>query len=273
MDPCEKSLSGARPSRMVLPVKSCSLLATLVVTFMLAMPIVLMAQDTDVSDQWRFGVELYGWLPTMSGSTASGSDIDVDQGELIDALQMTFQGIVAAEKGKWSFTLDTVYLDVQDDQNGVLNVSSGIVNTHTNVELQTWIVSPTVGYRVMESEKGKLRIIGGARYLSLDADVDVDIGTVPPRIPQVSDSGNNWDGILGVNGEITLTEQWYLPFYLDIGTGDSDFTWQAALSVGYRFSSFDVLAGYRYLSWDFDDNPALDDLKVNGPYAGFRFRF
>lgn len=273
MQPFRKSLSGAKQLRMVLPVTRSHLLTTLLVAFMLVMPSILMAQNTSESEQWKYGVQLYGWLPTITGSTASGSEIDVGQGDLIDALQMTLQGIVGVSKGKWSFTVDAVYLSVGDDQDGFSTVSSGIVSTYADVDLKTWIISPTVGYRVLENEKGKLRIIGGARYLSLDLDVDVDIATSPPLTPSISDSGGNWDGIIGVNGEIDLHKQWYLPFYLDIGTGDSDLTWQAALSVGYRFSSFDVLAGYRYLSWDFDDNPALDDLTVNGPYVGFRFSF
>ncbi len=255
------------------PCKESCLLTTLLVAVMLTMPPGLMAQSSEEADQWKFGVELYGWLPQLSGSTTSGSEIDVDQKDLLDVLQMTLQGIVGVSKGKWSFTVDAVYLSVGDDHDGVSTVSSGIVSTYTDVDLTTWIVTPTVGYRVLDNEKGKLRIIGGARYLSLDVDVDVDIGTSPPLTPSISTSGGNWDGIIGVNGAIDLNEQWYLPFYLDVGTGDSNLTWQAALSVGYRFSSFDVLAGYRYLSWDFDDNPALDDLTVNGPYAGFRVLF
>lgn len=273
METCNRRLSGALQSRKVLPVTSGYLLTTLLVTFMLAMPPVLMAQSTDDSENWKFGLELYGWLPKISGDTASGSEIDVGQGELLDVLQMTLQGIVGVSKGKWSFTVDAVYLSVEDDQYGSSTESSGIVPTNTDVDLNTWIVTPTIGYTVLENEKSKLRIIGGVRYLSLDLDVDVGIATSPPQTPSISYSGDEWDGIIGVNGHIDLNEQWYLPFYLDIGTGDSDLTWQAALAVGYRFSSFDVLAGYRYLTWDFDDSPALDDLTVHGPYVGFKLLF
>lgn len=274
MDPCKRSLSGAKQSSRMSPVTGYPLLTTLLITFLLTMPSVLMAEDAiESDDQWRFGVELYGWLPKISGSTASGSDIDVGQSDLLDVLQMTLQGIVGVAKGKWSFTVDTVYLSVGDDQEGFSSGSSGYVYAYTDVDLQTWIVTSTVGYRVLDHEKGKLRIIAGARYLSLDLDVDVDLAAFPPDSRNISDSSSISDGILGVNGEITLNEQWYLPFYLDIGTGDSDLTWQAALSVGYRFSSFDLIAGYRYLTWDLNGHPALDDLTVNGPYAGIRFSF
>lgn len=58
-------------------------------TIMLILPPVLMAQSTEDSDEWKFGVQLYGWLPQISGSAASGSEVDVDQGDLLDVLQMT----------------------------------------------------------------------------------------------------------------------------------------------------------------------------------------
>lgn len=116
----------------------------LLIILLLASPSVMIAQDTDQDDQWNFGVGLYGWLPKISGSTASGSAVDVNQGELIDVLQMTLQGILSVTKGEWSFALDIVFFNVGDDQSGVLNLPTGIVTTNTNVDLQTWIVTPSV---------------------------------------------------------------------------------------------------------------------------------
>jgi hypothetical protein len=72
---------------------------------------------------------------------------------------------------------------------------------------------------------------------------------------------------------VDLTEKWYLFGYLDIGTGDSDVTWQGLGGVGYRFKWFDLVAAYRYLRWNFSDNKALDNLYLYGPAAGIRFQF
>ena len=66
---------------------------------------------------------------------------------------------------------------------------------------------------------------------------------------------------------------WYFSFYGDIGTGESDLTWQAMAQIAYRFKWFDVSLGYRHLDWDFEDNAALDDLSVSGPYVGIKFTF
>jgi len=72
---------------------------------------------------------------------------------------------------------------------------------------------------------------------------------------------------------VNLTKKWYLPFYGDVGTGDSDLTWQVLAGIGYKFKWFDVVAAYRYLDWDFDDNPAIDDLNFSGPIVGIKFVF
>ena len=92
-----------------------------------------------------------------------------------------------------------------------------------------------------------------------------------------SDSGSVLDGVIGLRGVTPLSEQWFLTYYADVGTGDTDSTWQALGGLGYRFQSVDAVAGYRYLKWNFDSNNAggklFDDLDFSGPYAGVRFRF
>ena len=81
-------------------------------------------------------------------------------------------------------------------------------------------------------------------------------------------------GIVGIIGRINLAERWAIPYYLDAGTGDTDFTWQAYLGLSYAFESFELLAGYRYLDWDFDDDePAFSELDLGGPMLGARWHF
>ena len=54
-------------------------------------------------------------------------------------------------------------------------------------------------------------------------------------------------------------------------------TWQAFGGVGYRFGSWDLVAGYRYLAWEFDDDDkgggTFNDLDISGPMVGVKFVF
>jgi hypothetical protein len=102
--------------------------------------------------------------------------------------------------------------------------------------------------------------------LSLDSELRVGPYRAEP-------SGDHWDAIIGVRGKVNFTEHWHLPFHLDIGTGETDFTWQALVGIGYSFTSVDLVAGYRYLQWDFDHSTAIDDLDYSGPFGGIRIRF
>ena len=140
--------------------------------------------------------------------------------------------------------------------------------------LEAWVVTPQVRYNAYETSKYKLDLVAGARYLWIEAKLQLKTRPpLPPDSRHASDSGSVWDGIIGVAGQIDLRDKWYLLGYLDVGTGDSDYTWQAAASVGYRFKKVHTMVGYRYLDYKFDSGDALSDLTVHGPYAGVRFLF
>lgn len=99
----------------------------------------------------------------------------------------------------------------------------------------------------------------------------------PGKTLRSSESGDTWDGIVGVRGKVKLKYNWYLPFRFDVGTGETKLTWQAYGGVGYKFNTFEIVAGYRYLDWNFDDNDkggdTFNDLTVSGPILGVTFQF
>lgn len=220
------------------------------------------AQEATQTDDWQFALELYFWGASIGGKSASGSDIDIELDDILDSLEFAFMGAVGARKGKWTLAADLIYLDVEESDTIRPNLNA-------TVKLTNWIITPVVGYNLFDTGKSRLDILGGARYLDMKADLQ----TVALTTRHAEDSGSNWDAIIGARGDVDLAEKWYLIGYLDIGTGESDLTWQALAGIGYRFKRFDVHAVYRYLSWDFDDNPALDELDISGPAVGLRFLF
>ncbi len=214
-------------------------------------------ENTIKTNEWKFGAEIYLWGASIGGKSASGGDIDIGFDDLIDDLKLGFMGAAQVRKDKWSFTADAIYLDVEGNQGGLIR----------EVDLYGWVVTPSVGYNVIETEKGSLDLLAGARYLWLKSELDFveDL--------KVSESDGVWDGIVGLRGRVNLAKNWYLPLYLDIGTGETDLTWQAFGGIAYKFSKLDVVVAYRYLSWDFDDSKVFDDLNFHGPFAGVKFEF
>jgi hypothetical protein len=269
----KRKMSGARQSLSISPARYGRLLAALAALVILALPASLMAQDTGKADQWQFVIEPYLWLPAIDVATTNGSDFKLDLDNVVSGLQFAFMGVVGVQKGKWSFMVDTVYADVKATKDSSMSVLNSTINFQTEVEVKAWVVTPVIGYNLIDCGKGKLDIVAGARYLDVEVDASVNSDRARARNTEFSVSDYMWDGIVGVKGEITLYEQLYMPLYLDIGTGNSDFTWQVAGGLGYRFGLCDLVAGYRYLSWDLKNSSPVKDMNLSGPYIAVKFMF
>ncbi len=236
------------------------------------------AADLSAGNKWKFTGDIYLFAAGIGGESSSGGDIDVPFSDILKDLEMAFMGGLQARKGKWSLGADVIYMELSQSNDGQLGLPVGheglTVSTSSNLDLKAWIVTPTVGYNLIDTEKGTLDVIVGARYLSLNIDLDLTaVGPITTRKFQLSDSPHNWDGIVGVRGQLNLTPTWYLPYYADVGEGDSKATYQAFAGVGYRFKRVDAVVGYRYLAYEFEPNPAVRKLNFSGPIAGVKFAF
>mgnify|MGYP001820672554 FL=1 len=179
-------------------------------------------------------------------------------------------GMLGAHNGKWSLLADVIYMDLQDDQKGSTKLLDVIpVSAKMDVEMEAWIATVAGGYNLVDTGKYSLDLLAGARYITVDLPIKFQVTGRPER--KATPSGDLWDGIIGVRGEADLADNWYLNYYLDAGTGDSSYTWQALAGLHYQFQKFQAGFGYRYLTWDTDNE--IEDLTVKGPYAGVRFVF
>jgi len=177
-----------------------------------------------------------------------------------------------ARRGRWSILADIIYMDISDSGNKTLPVDGRPVNVGASLGMTSWLLEGGIGYDLMRADRGVIAVVGGARYLTLDVDAGLALEGFPAHR---SVSTDVLDGIIGLKGSLNLNEQWYIPYYdADIGTGESDLTWQIFAGLGYRFSWGDIRLGYRYLSYELDDDyKLLDSLDLSGPILGVGFRF
>jgi len=232
------------------------------------------------SNDWQFGAVIYGWLPSVSGDLqlrprGPGGEISVDANKIIDSLQFTFMGSFAARKGAWSGFTDVIYLDLDGDKSKSVSVPSGTTRIPFDVDLgiNGWIWTLGGSYTFWQNQKSHLDLLAGARLLSLDLDLKLTGGGPLHRDRKLSESVDLWDGILGAKGRIALDDRWFLPYYADVGTGDSDLTWQLFGGVGYAFDWGEVSLTYRYLAYDQGSDKPLQDIGFGGPKLGVGFRF
>jgi hypothetical protein len=246
---------------------------------LIAVPSGAHAEDPTDRDDWHYSASIYLWGAGIEGETAVGSEVDVGFDTLISNLNMAFMGAFEGRKGEWSFLADVIYLNVGADGAGKVPVASTAgsdisVKVDADVKTKGWVLNLLGGYNLWRNEQGSLDLIAGARYLDLKLDFDLGLSVGPyAQSRALTASGSVWDGVIGVRGQVNLNDKWYLPYHLDIGTGQSDLTWQASAGLGYRFDWGEVSLVYRHIDWKFASGSQLDNINFSGPLLAATFRF
>jgi hypothetical protein len=230
---------------------------------------VVPAYGQSKSDSWEYTATLNLWGAGVQGTTQSGAVIDISFSDILDNLDFTFMGTFEARKAKWSLLADMVYLNMSADQSGNLPGPGGAL-ARLDVGVEGVVLGLGAGYNLADTERGVHDFVFGARYLNLDTSLKFTIGE---RNAGTSESGGIWDGIVGFRGRANLQGKWYLPYYVDIGTGQSDMTWQALAGVGYKYNWGDLVFSYRHLEWEFDADSPIKDINFSGPNVQFKWYF
>ena len=133
------------------------------------------------------------------------------------------------------------------------------VSADLQLDIKSWIWTFGGLYSLAETPQYTADLLFGARYIDMSNDLgwtfNGDISNLP--LPGRSGSGtadlSNWDGIVGLKGRAYLGDErrWFVPYYADIGTGQSKLTWQVNAGVGYQFDWGAVIASWRYLDYNF----------------------
>lgn len=246
------------------------------------------AQAQTASDRWQWEVAVYGWFPAIGGTTsypsgAAGPSFDVSSADVIDSLKFALMGQIEARKGKWGVWSDLVYSDMGGSQSGSRNFTVGqqpvAANADLSLDIKTWVWTLAGIYNLESSPQSTVDLLFGARLLDLDETLNWtlsnNIAQLPGRSGSANVSASNWDAIVGIKGRYAFGDErrWFLPYYLDIGTGQSKFTWQVNAGVGYKFDWGAVVATWRYLDYQFKSGSAIDSMYLNGPLLGVAFQF
>ena len=244
------------------------------------------------SEDWDFRATLYLFYSSIGGDirlpTGAGAEIDLSQDDLVDHLKFT--GMVAFElqRGRWGGFADAIYLDIGDSKSdtGMLAIGGGTplppgITADVSLDTKAWVVTLAGNYRVLSSDATKLDFIAGARLLDIDTTFNyafnTDFGPFsgPARTGGAETKFSNWDAVVGLKGELKFgaDRTWFARYYADVGTGDSDLTWQAIAGVGYAFGQSEVVLAWRYLDYEFASDDQVENLEFNGPALGFTFRW
>ena len=245
--------------------------------------------QTAQTEPWQFAVSVYGYLPAISGTAyfpvaPIGGSFTLNQSDLIDHLKMTFMGAFDAHRGRWGIFTDVLYLDIgrrntniHDFTVGGIGIPAG-TTSDVSIDMKSWIVNAVGEYRVLSQGGSVLDVVAGARYLSVKERLEWNFTGSLGSLPEATRSGNVEisnsivDAIVGVKGQVQGDGGWRMPYYIDVGTGGAQFTWQGAIGLAYQFHWGEVSLLYRYIYFRFDSN-TLKDLTIAGPLVGATFRW
>jgi hypothetical protein len=252
-------------------------------------PGVSAAQSTDA---WKFEASIYAFLPTISGTSTfpasgGGSSVHADIGTILDNLKMTFMGSFEARRGQWGVLADVIYMDLGNtkEQSQALALGGiGLpadVNAKVSYDLKGWVSTLAGTYRVIGDSDYTADVVVGARVLNLRPSLNWYLTGNVGSIAAIDRQGSrelaeqNWDLIVGYKGRATFAPdgKWFVPYYLDIGAGESQFTWQAMAGIGYSFGWGDVVGSWRYIDYRMKSDRPLQDLSFNGPAIAAVFRW
>jgi len=269
-----------------------SLLLVVLLMALLASTGALAQQPASETESWQFGVSIYGWFPDVGGKTAftqpgGGSEFEIGIENILDNLEFTLMGTFDVRKGRWGILTDAIYMDVGGSQTGTREATIGGIelpvdaSANVDLDLKSWIWTLTGYYRVLDQPGMTLDVVAGARYLDVETKVNWvvtgNVGSipVPDRTGAAEANLKNWDALIGLRGRFAFGAQnaWFVPYYFDVGAGDSDLTWQGVAGLGYAFHWGEIEAAWRYLSYDLPSSRAIEDMSFSGPVVGVTFRW
>jgi len=243
------------------------------------------------ADDWQYGIAIYGFLPSIGGTTrfpaGNSGEIDVSADDLISNTKFASMGSFAAQKGNWGVFTDLIYLNVGDSISNSRSIAAGSmplppgITANASLDIKGWAWTLAGSYRAISTPEATVDVFAGARLLDVQGDLDWEFSaefgpfTGPFRAGSAEAERHSWDGIVGTKGRVNFGSggRWFVPYYVDVGTGNSDLTYQASVGVGYSASWGDVFATWRYLRYEFSGNRNIEDLDFNGPAVGVAFHF
>ncbi|SOY64378.1 conserved hypothetical protein [Cupriavidus taiwanensis] len=252
------------------------------------------------SDGWHFAIAPYLWLPNVSGdfrfsgsSSTGGGNLDIGMGpdSYLQNLQFLLMLQAEARKGNWSIFGDAIYLDFNRQDTTLKAVTAGNgtrvvvprdVATDVGSSMTGGMLQLAAGYTALRAPWGNIEPFGGLRYLNLSASAHWTLsttftqqGATLARQGSVSQTENLVDAIIGVRGRFNLSRngRWYVPYYVDVGSGSSSYTLQVSAGAAYAAKWGDIQLTYRYVRYEVNGGELIQRLTFKGPMLGMAFRF
>lgn len=229
---------------------------------------------------WTYELQLYIW-GTEVGGVANGADFKLGFDEIVENLNFVFMGALKAYRDPWMIYGELGYADIRQGGDASYTINPGPgpgldVDAVADADIQTTVFSFGGGYQIAKTDRYSAYGTFGVRYLKIAADLELDFDSpAGGRSFQVDGDNDYWDAVIGVSGRAYFDPNWFVTYLADVGTGQSDLTWQLAGGVGYTFDNgnHDLVLGYRHMEWELPDDDLITEYYQSGPMLLWNWRF
>lgn len=249
--------------------------------------------DDPWDGNWHGTVTPYAWLPGLSADTTfrlpnNGAIIHAtSDSSLLSKLGGAFMLQGVARKGDWGLFADLDWVTFRDERGRFTSLGhasfrgdAGLVNRWN---VKGGLVNLSGLYTLGHGDHGYADLLFGVRYLWLKGNLNWDFAATGNggRL-DIADSGHLRaqthvsDGVIGVQGRWTpfANSAWYFPYYADVGSGDSDNTYQLIVGAGYGFHWGDVALSYRDVKYkEGARRELLRQAELGGPALSLTWHF
>lgn len=227
-------------------------------------------------ERWRTTVTPYLW------ATDVGVDVELDGGSIVDAtipvedlledVDVTFQGHVEVARGAHGLALDVFHVAMSDSASGfTLPQGAGTGALDWSMDLT---LADVAGVYDPRGDGRGLSFLYGLRLIDQRVDADGAFTTTGgAQSTSFGASDTLVDALAGVRYRAPIGAHLTLQAQLDASTGGTDSTWSASPTLAWSFGEgrFALLAGYRHMAIDFADEAGLEsEMTLSGPVLGLR---
>jgi hypothetical protein len=224
-----------------------------------------------VDDEWHFGFSPYLWFPGMHGAVgALGRSVGVHASatDLLSNFRFGLMGTVEARRKHILIPVDMDWVRLGDDK---AIPFPGTFATSADFKGSEFILTPKVGYRVVDRERIKADALAGFRYWHWGQSIEFS----PSQLGLQFSGAQNWvDPIVGGRLEAPLMQKTRVTIFGDVGgwgTG-SQLEYQVGGLLGYDLKkAWRMQAGYRYMDVDYTSGGTLIDVAMSGIVVGVTY--
>ena len=210
------------------------------------------------NDAWQLVLSPYLWFPGvhgMVGALGHDASIHASPGDLLSHFRFGLMAMVEARYKRLVLPLDIVWVRLADDK---ALPAPGLGAITANAKASELILTPKVGYRVLDKNRIKADGLAGFRYWHLGQNLQFS-----PSLLGLNFSGSqNWvDPLVGGRIQGILTPKLDATIAGDVGGWGvgSQLDYQVVGLLGYKIKpKWKLQAGYRYLDVNYRSRTVFD---------------